>query len=189
MFPLDPINLEKVMKILAFAATNNSQSINKQLVQHATSLVDAEVELLDLNDYEMPIYSQDREQANGIPQEAQRFFDKIGQADVVVISFAEHNGSYTAAYKNLFDWTSRMDKKIWSDKQVFLLATSPGGRGGKTVLGSAVSSFPHQGAAVVASFSLPSFFQNFSAEDGIKDETLAGEFAEQLEKFSNSLHK
>ena len=65
------------MKLLAFAATNNSQSINKQLVQYAASLVDADVEILDLNDFEMPIYSQDREQQGGIPEQAQTFYKKI----------------------------------------------------------------------------------------------------------------
>ena len=100
------------MKVLAFAATNHVQSINKQLVKYASTLIDAEVEILDLNDFDMPIYSQDREQDSGIPEQAQRFFDKIGQADAVVISFAEHNGSYTAAYKNLFDWTSRINMKV-----------------------------------------------------------------------------
>lgn len=177
MFPIDPINLEKVMKILAFAATNNSQSINKQLVQHATSLVDAEVELLDLNDYEMPIYSQDREQANGIPQEAQRFFDKIGQADAVVISFAEHNGSYTAAYKNLFDWTSRINMKVYQDKPVVLMATSPGPGGAQSVLAAASGSASFFAMDVKGTFSLPSFFDNFDVEKGA---VKPGEFTDAL---------
>ena len=61
------------MKILAFAASSSSKSINKQLVNHAadvlkTSIIkDAEVEILDINDYEMPIYSSDREEEGGIP--------------------------------------------------------------------------------------------------------------------------
>ncbi len=102
------------MKILAFAASSSRNSINKALGTHATSrlqaefLPDAEVEILDLNDYEMPLYSIDRERECGIPAHAQRFFEQIGQADALVISYAEHNGTYTAAFKNLFDWTSRI---------------------------------------------------------------------------------
>ena len=165
------------MKVLAFAATNNSQSINKQLVTYATSLVDAEVEILDLNDFEMPIYSQDREQNGGIPEQAQRFFDKIGQADAVVISFAEHNGSYTAAYKNLFDWTSRINMKVYQDKQVVLLATSPGPGGAKSVLGAATGSAGFFAMDVKGSYSLPSFFDNFDVENG---EVKAGEHADAL---------
>ena len=73
-------NLEELkMKILSFAATNSRQSINKQLVTFATEILaerigaDAEVEFIDLNDYEMPIYSIDRENEMGIPAEAHRF--------------------------------------------------------------------------------------------------------------------
>ena len=100
------------MKIIAFAASSSRQSINKQLVSYAASLVEnAQVEVLDINDYEMPLYSADREAELGKPQLAQDFLDKIATADALVIGFAEHNGSYTAAYKNLFDWSSRTLQK------------------------------------------------------------------------------
>ncbi|MEM7116034.1 MAG: NAD(P)H-dependent oxidoreductase, partial [Chloroflexota bacterium] len=76
------------MNILAFAASNSSSSINKALVSYAATLIDnGTVEIIDINDYEMPLYSSDREQAGGIPQEAQQFYDKIGQADAILISF------------------------------------------------------------------------------------------------------
>lgn len=166
------------MKLLAFAATNNSQSINKQLVQYASSLVDAEVEILDLNDFEMPIYSQDREQQGGIPEQAQTFYKKIGDADAVVISFAEHNGSYTAAYKNLFDWTSRINMKVYQDKPVVLMASSPGPGGAQSVLGAATGSADFFAMDVKGSFSLPSFFDNFDVEKGqITNDELADELA------------
>ncbi len=115
------------MKLLAFAATNSQQLINRALVTYAASQVNAdEVEILDLNDFEMAIYSIDRENTSGIPEQAQLFFDKIGQADAVLISFAEHNGTYTAAYKNIFDWASRINQKFYQQKPVIMLATSPG---------------------------------------------------------------
>ncbi|MGS0726904.1 NADPH-dependent FMN reductase, partial [Shewanella sp. 0m-11] len=114
------------MKLLAFAASSSTKSINKQLATYAASLVQgAEVEILDINDYEMPLFSQDREEELGHPELAQQFFAKIGEADAIIISFAEHNGSYTAAYKNLFDWTSRIDMKVFQNKPMLLLATSP----------------------------------------------------------------
>lgn len=165
------------MKLLAFAATNNSQSINKQLVQYASSLVDADVEILDLNDFEMPIYSQDREQQGGIPEQAQTFYKKIGEADAVVISFAEHNGSYTAAYKNLFDWTSRINMKVYQDKPVVLMASSPGPGGAQSVLGAATGSAGFFAMDVKGSFSLPSFFDNFDVEKG---QITNSEFADKL---------
>ena len=160
------------MKILAFAASNSSKSINKQLVTHAADVLktdiikDAEVELLDINDFEMPIYSSDREEASGIPDLAHQFKAKIDAADVLLISFAEHNGNYSAAYKNLFDWTSRIDAKVYKDKKMVLLATSPGPGGASNVLATAKTSAPFFGAEVLADMSVPGFYDNFDMEKG-----------------------
>ena len=105
------------MKILAFAASTSRGSINRALVEHAAKrllsefLPNASIELLDLNDYEMPIYSIDREREFGIPAKAGEFFSKIGAADALLVSFAEHNGFVTAAWKNAFDWMSRIENQ------------------------------------------------------------------------------
>jgi NAD(P)H-dependent FMN reductase len=162
------------MKVLAFAASSSRQSINKQLAQYAASLVEgAEIELLDLNDYEMPIYSSDRENEGGIPVQAQQFYNKISEADAIVVSFAEHNGTYTAAYKNVFDWASRINQKVYQNKPMLLLATSPGPGGAQSVLASANGSGPFFAMDVKASVSVPSFYDVFDSEKGeIKDEAL-----------------
>ena len=155
-------------KILAFGASNSSDSINKQLASYATKqFKNVTVELLDLNDYEMPIYSKDREKKDGIPQLAQDFYKKIGDADLILISFAENNGNYTTAFKNILDWMSRLNGKTFQEKPMLLLATSPGARGGSSVLDIAVKRMPFQGGVVKGSFSLPSFNENFDAEKGI----------------------
>lgn len=139
------------MKILAFAASNHSASINRALVGYAAARLnaahpEAQIETLDLNDFEMPIYSIDRETAGGIPAEARAFYDKIGAADAVLVSFAEHNGFVTAAWKNIFDWMSRIDMKVWQDKPMVMLAASPGPRAGAGVLASQEMLAPHFGA-------------------------------------------
>lgn len=156
------------MKLLAFAASSSSKSINKQLATYAASQVKhsdgVDIEILDINDYEMPLFSSDKEAELGQPQQAKDFFDKLSQADAIIISFAEHNGSYTAAYKNLFDWTSRIDKKLFQNKPMVLLATSPGPGGAKTVLTVATGSAPHFAGDVKASLSIPSFFDNFDSK-------------------------
>jgi len=159
------------MKVLAFAASNSRSSINKSLVTYAASLVgnldkSAEVDLIDLNDYEMPIYSSDRENESGIPQLAHDFYNKISASDAVMISFAEHNGSYTAAYKNLFDWTSRIDMKVYQDKPALLLATSPGPGGASSVLAAAKGSAPYFGMDVKADLSVGKFYDEFDMEKG-----------------------
>ncbi|MEM9105245.1 MAG: NAD(P)H-dependent oxidoreductase [Pseudomonadota bacterium] len=155
------------MKVLAFAATNSSQSINRQLVIAATDLYkselvpSAEIELLDLNHYEMPIYSIDRQNDGGIPDAAHRFFDKIGAADAMIISYAEHNGFYTAAFKNLFDWASRIDMRVFQDKPMIIMATSIGPNGGANVLKAAETSAPFFGADIRGTYSLPKFNESF----------------------------
>ena len=160
-------------KIIAFGASSSKTSINKQLATYAAhQFQNTTVEVLDLNNYELPIFSTDRETESGIPQLAQDFYAKIGSADLIVISFAEHNGAYSAAFKNIFDWTSRINAKTFQEKSMLLLATSPGARGGSSVLEIASKRFPFQGAIVKGSFSLPSFYENFDSEKGITNEDL-----------------
>ena len=160
-------------KIIAFGASSSSTSINKQLATYAATLFqNTTSEILDLNDYEMPIYSMDREKKDGIPQLAHDFYAKIGNADLILISFAEHNGAYSTAFKNIFDWMSRINGKTFQEKPMLLLATSPGARGGSSVLEIANKRFPFQGGIVKGSFSLPSFNDNFDAEKGITNPEL-----------------
>ncbi len=164
-------------KIIAFGGSTSQTSINKQLATYAAHLfTNAEVEVLDLNDYPLPVFSVDLEK-EGMPQAAQDFYAKIGSADLLVVSLAEHNGAYSAAFKNLLDWTSRINGKNFQDKPMVLLATSPGGRGGASVLEIAKNRFPFQGAQVKGTFSLPSFYENFDVNNGI----IQPEYKAQLE--------
>lgn len=172
------------MKLLAFAASNSTKSINKQLATFTTTLIEhTQVELLDLNDYEMPIYSEDREQASGIPAKAQQFFDKIGNSDAVIIAYAEHNGSYSAAYKNIFDWCSRISQKLFQNKPLVLLSTSGGARGGSTVLKTATDSAVYFAGNVVASLAVPNFYDIFDLEKGlITDDAIKQQLTDAVNK-------
>lgn len=177
------------MKILSFAASNSRHSINRQLLDYTeTLLTDFTIEHLDLNDYEMPIYSIDREHESGIPEQARRFIDTIAGADALLISFAEHNGNYTAAYKNLLDWCSRLDRNIYQHKPMLLLATSPGQGGGSTVLGMAATAAPFFAGTVVGTLSIPGFNENFDTGRGtLTNATLAQELSELIEKLRAAL--
>jgi chromate reductase len=155
-------------KVTCFAASSSRNSINKQLVTYAAGLVeDAEVEVLDLNDFELPLFSVDREAELGQPQLAQDFLDKIQGSDGLIIAFAEHNGCYSAAYKNLYDWASRIESKVYKDKRMVLLATSPGGRGGQSVLDLALAQIPRFGGDIRGCVSMPMFYENFDSERGV----------------------
>jgi len=155
------------MKVLAFAATSSSKSINNQLVNYTARLLEGtETEILNLNDFELPLFSEDRENELGQPALAKAFLEKIGNSDAVIISFAEHNGSYTVAYKNIFDWASRINPKVFQNKPMLLLATSPGPGGAASVLAAATASAPFFDGDVKVSLSIPSFYDNFDVERG-----------------------
>jgi NAD(P)H-dependent FMN reductase len=175
------------MKIIAIGASTSSTSINEQLAAHAAGLIaEAEVTVFSLSDLNLPIYSEDEEKENGHPADAQKFLDAIAEHDGIVISLAEHNGSYAAAFKNIYDWASRIEQKVWQGKPMLLLSTSPGGRGGATVLEAGKTTFPRMGANLTATFSLPGFYDNFY-EDGINDPALATELQAAVDSFSSKL--
>ncbi len=174
-------------KIIALGGSNSKESINKQLAVYAAGQIeDSETIVTDLNEFKLPLYGIDLEKEVGIPQEAIKLNAIIEEADGLVISMAEHNGSYSAAFKNTIDWLSRISQKVWKDKPMLLMATSPGPRGGTTVLSSATVSFPYLGAYVVADFSLPSFYDNFS-EDGLKNEELNSVLNQKIKLFQEAI--
>ena len=174
-------------KIIAFAGSNSKKSINKELVTYTSSLVNgAETTILDLNDFPLPVYGIDEETENGIPKNAQTFFDIIQGADGVILSLAEHNGNFTVAFKNVFDWMSRIEQKLWNNKPMLLMATSPGGRGGSSVLSIAKNGFPHMGGNIVADFSLPSFYDNFK-EGSVVNEDLKNQLKEAVSSLEKSM--
>lgn len=172
------------MKIFAFAGSNSSVSINKKLVSYVLKSFEKEaVSLVDLNDYEMPIFSSDREK-EGIPDAAHRFAAHIDDADLIICSLAEHNGAYSAAFKNIMDWVSRIPgRKLWNGKPMLVMATSTGARGGSSVLEMATARIPFNGGVVMNKFSLPSFNANFTEEDGITN----AEYKLQLEEIINEV--
>ncbi|MBW8360955.1 MAG: NAD(P)H-dependent oxidoreductase [Kaistella sp.] len=171
------------MKILAFAGSNSEVSINKKLVTFAASFFpNDEVEILDLNDYEMPFYKHEREQQTGIPELAKDFAKKIDGADLILMSLAEHNSAYSAAFKNVFDWVSRIkDRKHFGEKPMFLMATAPGNGGGKNVIEVFLKRAPFSGANVVESFSLPNFRDRFEEGKGITDQEKLDELKSKVE--------
>ncbi len=167
------------MKVIAFSTSNKRESINKKLAAYAASLIpDAEVEVLDINDYSVMMYSEDVETALGQPENAKAFLAKLGEADMLIMSTAEHNSYYPAFFKNLFDWCTRIDRNIFQEKPMLLMATSPGGRGGITILELALNALPRFGGNVVAHMSLPNFNDHFDKESNTLK---AGEYHTELQ--------
>ena len=148
--------------IITIGASSSKKSLNKVLAEYVGSLVsNVELTKVDLNDYEMPIFSIDIENEQGFSSGVKALNKVIDSADGFIISFAEHNGAYAAVFKNAFDWLSRINGKVWRDKPMLLLSTSPGERGGATVLDIAKGRFPFNGGVMVGALPFPSFNDNF----------------------------
>jgi chromate reductase len=178
--PLSILLKKTIMKkIIAFGGSSSKKSINKRFATYTAHLFqNATIEILDLNDYEMPVFSVDKQEENGIHPLAEKFYAKLGEADLIVVSLAEHNGAYSTAFKNILDWTSRFKNNVFQQKSMLLLTTSPGARGGGFVMEIAKSRFPKHEAILVGTFSLPSFEENFNQESGITNETLKNQLLE-----------
>lgn len=176
------------MNTFVLGASNSETSINQKWAYWlAKKLKVQAIDLVDLNAYEMPIYKLQREQEEGIPTLAQDFYNKIGNAELIIISFAEYNGSYTTAFKNVLDWVSRIDMKVFQDRKCIFTAVSPSRTGGKFVLEQACDRFPKMGANIIGSFHLPSFHHYFNEENGITDEDTQIEFNEFLASVTSQL--
>ncbi|MEM8897463.1 MAG: NAD(P)H-dependent oxidoreductase [Bacteroidota bacterium] len=180
-------------KVLAFGASNSRNSINKKFAAFAViNLASVEPIIADLNDFQPPLYSVDLQKEIGIHENALRFYDLIKQSDAIVISLAEYNGLHTTAFKNLWDWMSRipLDKpmQIWGGKPMFLLSTSPGKRPMSNVLKVSKELFPHFGANIIADFHLPSF-HHFFRDNTIIDEAQLAAFEIQKNKFQTYLNQ
>lgn len=158
------------MKILAFSGSNSSKSINQQLVNIAAGYVKYhEVEVISLRDYEAPMYGIDLEENNGFPEAMQQLQTKMTEADAFLISSPEHNGAVPAIFKNTIDWLSRIDKKVFQEKPVVFLTTSPGARGGKSAMEYLLTTMPRLGANVIGSYSQSGFY------DKVKDGKIVNE--------------
>lgn len=174
----------KNKKIIAFGASNSKNSINKKFATFAGhQLQGIHLDILDLNNFELPLYSVDLQNEIGIPDKARAFFQNIKDSDGVIISLAEYNGLHTAAFKNLWDWMSRINNmNIWMGKPMILLSTSPSRRDYNYVMKVSKELFPNFGAKIISEFYLPSF-NHFFKEDDIIEADYKQKFNMELQKF------
>lgn len=126
-------------KILAFAGSTRTDSFNKKLIRvaaDAARAAGAEVTLIDLRDFPMPLFDGDLEDKEGLPENARRLKELFRSHDALLISSPEYNSSITAVLKNTIDWVSRTETDdepalvAYRGKTAALLAASPGALGG-----------------------------------------------------------
>jgi NAD(P)H-dependent FMN reductase len=130
--------MSRVVKILAFAGSTRRESFNKRLVRVAATgarEAGAEVRVLDLADLPLPLFDQDLEKAEGLPENARRLKALMVESDGFLISSPEYNSSISGVLKNAIDWASRREegerpKAAFAGKAVALMSASPGALGG-----------------------------------------------------------
>jgi chromate reductase len=125
-------------RILAFAGSLRRDSFNKKLVSiaaHGAREAGAEVMLIDLKDFPLPLFDQDLEAAQGPPEAATRLKKLFIDHDGLLIASPEYNSSFPAVLKNALDWVSRPAPNEpplvgFKGKVATLMSTSPGASGG-----------------------------------------------------------
>ncbi len=131
--------VKKMIKILAFAGSSRKDSVNKKLVRIAASGAEkagAQVTVIDLADYPMPVFDADLEKQQGIPEQALAFKKLLIEHHGFLISSPEYNSAFSPLLKNVLDWASRSESndepplQAYKNKAVSIMAASPGGLGG-----------------------------------------------------------
>lgn len=126
-------------KILAFAGSSRKDSFNKKLIRIAVDgakEAGAEVTLIDLLDYPMPIYNGDLEEQEGIPQHARSFKQILTDHDGILIATPEYNSAFPPLLKNAIDWASRSESvneprlSAYQGKLAAIMSATPGMGGG-----------------------------------------------------------
>ncbi len=124
--------------ILAFAGSTRKESFNKKLVQiavHGAREAGAEVTVIDLKDYPLPLFDEDLETSDGLPPHALALKKLFLAHHGFLIASPEYNSSITAVLKNTLDWISRpvpgeAPLAAFQGKVASLLSASPGALGG-----------------------------------------------------------
>ncbi|GAB5418694.1 MAG: NAD(P)H-dependent oxidoreductase [Crocinitomicaceae bacterium] len=174
-------------KVLGFAGSNSSKSINHELLKTLAKDFDVEFELISLRDYEAPLFGVDLKESLGVPQSMKDLHEKMNSADGLIVSAAEHNGSMAAVLKNTFDWLSMLEQKFFLNKPTLFISTSPGVRGASSSLKHLVEIMPHRGAEIVGSMSVPSFYDN--VKDGNINEEIRNNLIELIRKLEKRINE
>jgi len=170
--------MSAVPRILALAGSTRKDSYNKRLVRIAAGGAEAagaQVSVIDLRDYALPLFDEDLERDQGTPEAAKRLKGLMVKHDGFLISSPEYNSSISAVLKNAIDWVSRpvpgeTPLVAFGGKVATILSASPGALGGlrglvhlRSILGNiGVIVLPDQVAISMA-------FEAFLDDGSLKD--------------------
>lgn len=186
--------------VLAFSGSLRKDSYNTRLVNvaaDAAEVAGATVTRIHLRDFPMPLFDEDLEAAEGMPERARAFKELLIATDGVLIASPEYNGSMTGALKNAIDWATRVEAGeeplvAFKHKVCGLLSASPGGLGGirgllhlRPVLGNIMMH------VVPEQFCLAKAHEAFGDDGSLKDEgsaSMAGAVGNAVTVAAKALH-
>jgi NAD(P)H-dependent FMN reductase len=189
-------------KILAFVGSSRKKSINKKLLNIAASAAEkagASVTIIDMINYPMPIYNQDLEVEQGLPEKAREFKQLLIEHDGFLIASPEYNSCFSPLLKNVIDWASRAETddepplQAYKGKFACIMAASPGANGGLRGLVFLRMLLSNIGVIVLPTqLAVPHAFKAFSEDGRLLDDkqqqAIEG-LAIQLTQFINKIHR
>ena len=139
-------------RILAFAGSARRESFNRKLlavVANAASEAGAEVKVLDLNQWALPLYHGDLESEQGLPENARNLVELIAGHHGLLIASPEYNSMITPLLKNTLDWCTRADDDPFPGRVAAVVSASPGRFGGLRSMTQARQLLAHLGCHVI----------------------------------------
>ncbi|MEM7143756.1 MAG: NAD(P)H-dependent oxidoreductase [Verrucomicrobiota bacterium] len=145
------------LKLVAFAGSTREGSYNQSVldaVADAAVEAGADVERVRLAEFTMPLFDQDLEAAEGLPENARKLKAMFDEADAFIIASPEYNSAFTPLMKNVIDWCSRAESEdeelcaVYEGKTVLMVSASPGPGGGVRGLYALRSVFQNIGVTV-----------------------------------------
>jgi len=158
-FPRMVAGMGSQPRILAFAGSQRVGSFNRRALEVAVAgarEAGAEVTLVSLADFPMPVFDGDLEEAEGLPESVVRLKGHFVDHQGLLIATPEYNSSFTPLLKNTIDWCSRAagddeaPLTAFRGKVAGLVSASPGGFGGMRSLGQTRRLLQNIGVMVVA---------------------------------------
>ena len=170
-------------RILIVPGSARSQALSKRLARAGFAAIDRAGgvgTLIDLAQFEMPLYHAELEARDGLPEAVRRLQALIAGHDALLVASPEYNGSMTPLLVNALDWCSRVDPRnpsgsglaIFADKPAGLLGSSPGALGGLRALFHLRDLLAYLGMMVIPQqLAVPRAHHAFDADGGLEDES------------------
>jgi chromate reductase len=175
--------MKKNPRVLAFGGSLRVASYNQKLAAlaaQATRAAGAEVTLIALRDFPMPLFDEDLESAEGMPENARKLKALFTSHDALILASPEYNSTFTAALKNAIDWVSRANTpdeaplSALAGKTAAILSASPGGYGGARSLAQLRPFLENIKITVVPSeVSIPKAHEAFDDDGNLRDPSQA----------------